>query len=65
MEIASGDTKQIVEVRVMDMTGKVVYHTRDSVFDMFRFGRLFAGGTYVAEVLNGKQVQRIKLVKGN
>ncbi len=47
------------------MNGKVVYHTRGSVFDMFHFGRTFAGGMYVAEVMNGKDIVRIKLVKAN
>jgi hypothetical protein len=65
LEVVSGDSKNIVELRVMDMLGKTVYQTRGSVFDMYRFGRTFAGGMYIAEVFNGKNVQRVKLVKGN
>jgi hypothetical protein len=65
LQVVSGDSKNIVEVRVMDMQGKVVYHTRGSVYDMYRFGRTFAAGMYVAEVLNGKNTQRIKLIKSN
>jgi hypothetical protein len=65
LQVISGNSKKVVELRVMDMTGKTVYQTRGSVYDMYKFGRTFAAGMYVAEILNGEQVQRIKLVKGN
>jgi len=49
----------------MDMLGRVVYHTRGSVHDQFSFGKNFAAGMYVAEVLNGKNTQTIKLIRAN
>jgi len=61
--LESGDSKKVVEIRVVDMFGKTVYHTTGSIFDMYRFGNTFAAGIYIAEVLNGTNVQTIKLVK--
>jgi hypothetical protein len=65
LQVISGSSTQVVELRVMDMLGKTVYQTRGSVYDTYQFGRPFAGGMYVAEVLNGKNSVRVKLIKGN
>ncbi len=65
LTLQGGDDKKVVELRVMDMQGRTVYQTRGSVFDLYKFGQTFANGMYIAEVLNGKYAQRIKLVKGN
>ena len=65
LEVVSGDSKKVVELRVMDMLGRAVYHTTGGVFDSYTFGQTLANGIYVAEVLNGNKVARVKLVKGN
>jgi len=65
LQVVNGDSRKVIEIKVMDMQGKTVYQTRGSVFDTYQFGRGFTGGMYVLEVLNGSSIQRIKLVKGN
>ena len=47
------------------MQGRMVYQTRGSVFDLYKFGQNFANGMYIAEMLNGSRVVRVKLIKGN
>jgi hypothetical protein len=65
LTVTSGDETRVVELRVINMIGQEVYHSRGAVHHSFIFGSGFANGMYIAEVLNGDNVQRIKLVKGN
>lgn len=64
LTIEGGDDRHTVEIIVIDMLGKTIYHTRGSVNDNFSFGKNFTAGIYIAKVLNGRNVQIVKLVKG-
>jgi len=57
------DEKAPVELRVMDINGKAVYQAKGTVQTQFSFGQTFSDGVYVAEVLNGNNMQTIKLIK--
>jgi hypothetical protein len=61
--LSGGDEKAPVEVRVMDVNGKAVYLAKGTVHTLFSFGQTFTGGVYVAEVLNGNNIETIKLIK--
>jgi len=63
--LEGGDNKRNVEITVVDMYGKALYHTTGTVYDQYKFGKTFAGGIYIAQVVNGNFIKTIKLVKGN
>ncbi len=60
----TGDDKLPVEIRVIDMLGKVLYHERGAANRKYVFGDSFAQGMYIAQVLQGNKVKTIKLIKG-
>jgi len=53
-----------VNVRVLDMSGKTIYHTKGSVNQTYRFGQMFLSGIYLVEITQGKNIKTIKIVKG-
>lgn len=58
-------TNPIVEVRVFDMHGNIVYQTRGASTRSFVFGSKFSSGTYTVQVIDGRNVQTTKLIKAN
>ncbi len=47
------------------MVGKKLYQTTGSGSQQFTFGSEFSSGMYIVQVIQGKQIQTLKLVKGN
>jgi hypothetical protein len=54
---------QPLEVRVIDINGKIVYKAVNTKNYAYTFGEKFASGIYIAEILSNNNVQRYKLVK--
>ena len=47
------------------MVGKKVYQTTGSGNRQYTFGQEFKSGIYIVQVIQGKQIQTLKLVKAN
>ncbi len=58
-------SKESVQIIVTDMVGKKLYQTTGSGSRQYTFGSEFSSGMYIVEVIQGKQIQTLKLVKGN
>ena len=59
----SGNSNKQVELRVIDMYGRVVFHTTGSANQSYKFGERFIGGVYIVEILQGNLVKNLKIVK--
>ena len=64
LNLQSG-SKENVQIIVTDMVGKKVYQTTGSSNRQYTFGQEFKSGIYIVQVIQGKQIQTLKLVKGN
>ena len=60
-----GNSKENVQITVTDMVGKKVYQTTGSSSQQYIFGQEFNSGMYIVQVIQGKHIQTLKLVKGN
>ena len=60
-----GSSQENVQIIVTDMVGKKVYQTTGSSNRQYTFGQEFKSGVYIVQVIQGKQTQTLKLVKGN
>ena len=60
----SNNHLQAVNIRVVDVNGKVVYETKGQPEQSFRFGERFSNGMYLIEVRQGDELKTIKAVKG-
>lgn len=58
-------SKENVQITVTDMLGKKVYQTTGSSSQQYIFGQEFNSGMYIVQVIQGKHIQTLKLVKGN
>jgi len=58
-------SKETAQITVTDMFSKKLYQTTGSANQRYTFGRQFAAGMYIAQVMQGKDIQTIKLIKGN
>ena len=58
-------SKENVQIIVTDMVGKKLYQTTGSGSRQYTFGSEFSSGVYIVQVIQGKQIQTLKLVKGN
>ncbi len=65
LTLQNADANAGAEIRVMDMSGKVIYHTRGTPWQQFRFGEGFINGLYLVEAINGRKIKTIKLIKTN
>ncbi len=63
--VSGTDNNTKTAIKVVDMQGRTLYQNVGASLQEYRFGRNFAAGMYIAEILNGKTVQRIKLIKSN
>lgn len=52
-----------VEIRVIDVNGKIVYFTMGSPKQIYRFGEQFAEGFYIVNIIQGKEIRSIKIIK--
>ena len=60
---ATGKTSQDVQIRVLNMLGKTVYSTKGAANQTYKFGGNFISGIYIVEVIQGTEIQRVKVVK--
>jgi len=58
-------SKEKVQIIVTDMFGKKLHQTTGSATQQYTFGREFASGMYIVQVIQGKETRTLKLVKGN
>lgn len=61
--VTEAKSTEKVNVTVFNIEGKVVHQTTGSKYDRFTFGNNFAPGTYIVKVMQGADVQTMKLVK--
>ncbi len=59
----NGNENEAVEIRVLDMYGRVVHQAKGATNRQYIFGQNFTTGTYIAQVIQGKNIKTIKLVK--
>ncbi len=59
-----GDAKEPVNISVTDMYGQRVFTTKGTANDTYRFGTGFSSGTYIVQVMQGKDIKTYKVVKG-
>ena len=57
--------KAVAEIRVYDMTGKVVETARGNPLENYRLGEGLVNGMYLVEVIQENVRATIKVVKGN
>jgi hypothetical protein len=61
--IAKGRNNEEVQITVLNMLGQVVYSTKGATNQTYRFGSDFMSGMYFVEVLQGKNIQILKVIK--
>ncbi len=59
------NSREEVELVVMNMLGVKVYEGRGGIDDTFEFGGPFTSGIYILQIRQGNTVHTVKLVKGN
>src|SRR6266496_287457 len=57
-----GDAKEPVNISVTDMYGQRVFTTKGTANDTYRFGTGFSSGTYIVQVMQGKDIKTYKVV---
>ena len=58
----SGSAEE-VQVRIFDMTGRMMQETKGTLQESLRIGDQLAKGTFIAEVRQGSEILRVKLIK--
>lgn len=61
--LAEGKTNERIIVTVYNTEGKIVYQNRANIYDRLVFGNNFSAGMYVVKVVQGTDVQTLKLIK--
>jgi hypothetical protein len=61
--IMKSSSNEKAEINVVDMYGKKVYHAAGSVNNTYTFGKEFSPGAYFVNVIQGKEIQTLKLIK--
>jgi hypothetical protein len=61
--VVKGSASQPVQLRIVDLSGRVVYTNRGSGNQTFQFGSNLAAGVYHAEVIQGNTRKVVKLLK--
>ena len=62
LNVQSG-SQEAVDLKVFDIHGRVVYTTRGSANQSYRFGDKFVAGIYLVEVRQGDKRSVIQIVK--
>ncbi|HRH48761.1 MAG TPA: SdiA-regulated domain-containing protein [Panacibacter sp.] len=63
LNVQSGSNEE-VQITVTDMMGKKMYAVKGSANQQFRFGSSFTSGMYIVQVVQGKNIQTLKIIKG-
>jgi len=61
--IIESNSSAKVEIIVMDMYGKKVYEAIGNSDETYRFGSKFSSGMYIVRVIQGRDTQKLKLIK--
>ena len=59
----SGIKNEPVQIKVVDMFGKVLFTAHGNANDTYRFGDQFASGAYMVEIIQATEKKTIKVVK--
>ncbi len=62
LQLQSGKSEPI-EIKVMDIQGRVLLTKRSAGFTSFSFGQNFVSGTYIVEVTQGDRRETFKMIK--
>jgi hypothetical protein len=62
--IIEGSSNEDVQIIVTNMYGVKVFSAKGTATQTYRFGSRFASGTYIVQVIQGKNVKTIKIIKG-
>ncbi|CAN5584747.1 hypothetical protein BH10BAC2_BH10BAC2_11120 [soil metagenome] len=62
--ILQSNSNENVQVRVSDMYGKKLYQAKGTVNQQYSFGNNFVNGMYIVQVIQGTNIQTLKLIKG-
>ena len=62
--VMQSNSSEEVEIRVVDLYGKKVYQTRGSATEKYTFGGNLPSGLYIVQVIQGKNRQTLKVIKG-
>ena len=63
--VLESKSNEKVDIIVTDMYGKKVYKTTGSGNQKYIFGEGLSSGMYILQVIQGKEIQTLKLLKGN
>jgi len=58
-------SKERVQIIVTDLSGKKLYQATGNSNRQYTFGREFASGMYIVQVIQGKDIKTLKLIKEN
>jgi hypothetical protein len=61
--IENGNPDEPVQIVVMDLNGRKMYEAKARVMEKKIFGRDFMSGVYIVKVMQGKEMQTLKLIK--
>jgi len=61
--VIQGGSGEKVQVMVTDMSGKRVYQVKGNPARQYTFGREFASGMYILQVMQGGEIKTLKLIK--
>jgi hypothetical protein len=63
MLTAQSKSSKPIDVRVIDMFGRVIYKARGPVNQSYHFGEIFSAGVYVVEIQQGEYMKTMKIIK--
>jgi hypothetical protein len=58
-----GNSVETVQLKVVDVTGRVVYSARGTANRIYQFGEGLVAGLYIAEISQGDITSKVKLIK--
>jgi hypothetical protein len=61
--IVKGKANEAIEIRVLNMVGQTVYTAKGLANETYKFGSELRSGVYFVEILHGKDVQTLKIIK--
>ena len=62
--LVEGGSIEDVHISVTDMAGRPVLVIKGATNQTYNFGRQFISGMYIVSVVQGKEIQTLKIVKG-
>jgi len=62
--LLQSNSNENVQVIVSDMYGKKLYQAKGTVTQQYSFGSNFVNGMYIVQVVQGKNIQTLKVIKG-